>query len=30
MGGGLWHCTVGRDQDHTQEKELQKASDEAL
>ena len=24
MDGGLWHCTVGRDQDHPQEKEMQK------
>ena len=33
MDGGLWHCTVGRDQDHPQEKEMQKGkwlSDEAL
>ena len=24
MGGGSWHCTRGRDQDHPQEKEMQK------
>ena len=24
MEGGLWHCTGGRDQDHSQEKERQK------
>ena len=24
MDGGSWHCTGGRDQDHTQEKEMQK------
>ena len=24
MDGGLWHCTGGRDQDHPQEKEMQK------
>ena len=24
MGGGSWHCTGGRDQDHPQEKEMQK------
>ena len=23
-GGGSWHCTGGRDQDHPQEKEMQK------
>ena len=23
MGGGLWHCTGGSDQDHPQEKEMQ-------
>ena len=23
MGGGLWHCTGDRDQDHPQEKEKQ-------
>ena len=25
MDGGLWHCTGGRDQDHPQEEEIQKA-----
>jgi len=33
MDGGLWHCTGGSDQDHPQEKEMQKAkwlSNEAL
>ena len=33
MDGGLWHCTGGRDQDHHQEKEMEKAkwlSKEAL
>ena len=25
MDGGLWHCTWGSDQDHSQEKEMQKA-----
>ena len=33
MDGGLWHCTGGSDQDHPQEKEMQKAkrlSEEAL
>ena len=33
MDGGLWHCTGGKDQDHPQEKEVQKAkwlSEEAL
>ena len=25
MEGGLWHCTEGRDQDHPQEKEMQKS-----
>jgi len=33
MDGGLWHCTGGRDQDHPQEKEMQKGkwlSEEAL
>ena len=25
MDGGLWHYTGGRDQDHPQEKEMQKA-----
>ena len=33
MDGGSWHCTGGRDQDHPQEKEMQKAkllSEEAL
>ena len=25
MDGGLWHCTGGKDQDHPQEKEVQKA-----
>ena len=33
MDGGLWHCTGGSDQDHPQEKEMQKAkwlSGEAL
>ena len=32
-GGGLWHCIAGRDQDHPQEKEMQKSkmvSEEAL
>ena len=24
MDGGLWHCTGGSDQDHPQEKEMQK------
>ena len=24
MEGGLWHCTGGSDQDHPQEKEMQK------
>ena len=24
MDGGLWHCTGGKDQDHPQEKEMQK------
>ena len=24
MDGGLWYCTGGRDQDHPQEKEMQK------
>ena len=24
MDGGSWHCTGGRDQDHPQEKEMQK------
>ena len=24
MDGGLWHCTGGRDQDHPQEKQMQK------
>ena len=24
MDGGLWHCIGGRDQDHSQEKEMQK------
>ena len=24
MDGSLWHCTGGRDQDHPQEKEMQK------
>ena len=24
MDGGLWHCTEGSDQDHPQEKEMQK------
>ena len=24
MDGGSWHCTGGRDQDHPQEKEVQK------
>ena len=24
MDGGLWHCTGSRDQDHPQEKEMQK------
>ena len=33
MNGGSWHCTEGRDQDHPQEKEMQKGkmlSEEAL
>ena len=33
MDGGSWHCTVGSDQDHPQEKEMQKGkmvSEEAL
>ena len=33
MDGCLWYCTGGRDQDHPQEKEMQKAkwlSEEAL
>ena len=33
MDGGLWHCTGDRDQDHPQEKEMQKSkwlSEEAL
>jgi len=33
MDGGSWHCTGGSDQDHPQEKEMQKAkwlSEEAL
>ena len=33
MDRGLWHCTGDRDQDHTQEKEMQKGkmvSEEAL
>ena len=33
MDGGLWHFTGGRDQDHPQEEEMQKAkwlSEEAL
>ena len=25
MGGGLWHCAGGGDQDHTQEKESKEA-----
>ena len=25
MDGDLWHCTRGRDQDHPQEKEIQKS-----
>ena len=25
MDGGLWHCTGGSDEDHGQEKEMQKA-----
>ena len=24
MGRGWWHCTEGSDQDHSQEKEIQK------
>ena len=24
MDGGSWHCTAGREQDHPQEKEMQK------
>ena len=32
MDGGSWHCTGGGDQDHPQEKEMQKGkmSDQAL
>ena len=31
MGGGSWHSTGGSDQDHPQEKEMQKGkSEEAL
>ena len=33
MDGGSWHCTGDSDQDHPQDKEMQKAkefSDEAL
>ena len=34
MDGGLWHCTGDRDQDHPQEKEMEKKakwlSEEAL
>ena len=32
MDGGLWHCTGSRDQDHPQEKEMQKGkmAEEAL
>ena len=33
MDGGSWHCTGDRNQDHSQEKEMQKAkwlSEEAL
>ena len=33
MDGGSWHCTEGNDQDHPQEKEMQKGkwlSEEAL
>ena len=32
MDGGLWHCTGDKDQDHPQEKEMQKSkmSEEAL
>ena len=33
MDGGSWHCTGGSDQDHPQEKEMQKTkwlSEEAL
>ena len=33
MDGGLWHCTGGSDQNHPQEKEMQKGKmvvDEAL
>ena len=26
MDGGLWHCTGGSDQDHSQEKEKQKGT----
>ena len=25
MDGGLWHCTGNRDEDHPQEKEMQKS-----
>ena len=30
MDGGLWHCTGDRDQDHLQEKGMQKGKMEAL
>ena len=33
MDGGSWHCTRGKDQDHPQEEEIQKAkwlSEDAL
>ena len=30
MNGGSWHCTVGSDQDHPQEKEIQRGKIEAL
>ena len=30
MNGGSWHCTAGSDQDHPQEKEMQKGKIEAL
>ena len=30
MDGGLWHCTEDRDQDHPQEKEMQKKQNACL
>ena len=30
MDGGFWHCTGGRDQDHPQEKEMQKEKNGCL